>query len=77
MKKLLLCLILTTIGNGCATFVDSPIGIPPRPTLVPLPIEMQHQIPVDALDIIAVNDAALKHHIRRLEGRISVHDESL
>ena len=76
MKKLLLCLSLT-IFSGCATPPDYPIGIPPRPVLLPLPIEMQYQIPADALDIIAINDAELKHHILRLEGRISLHDSAL
>ncbi len=61
---------------GCAT-VDTPIGLPLRPDLIPLSSELQQQIPADVLDIIAVNDASLKNHILKLEGRITLHDESL
>ena len=77
MRKLLFCLILMTIGSGCATPIDVPIGVIPRPHLIPLTVEMQQQIPVDALDIIAVNQEVLKNHIKRLESRITLHDESL
>ena len=63
--------------GGCSTFVDSPIGLPPRPILIPLSPELQQQIPADALDIIAVNDAAVKNHIKRLEQRILMHDDAL
>jgi len=38
---------------------------------------MQVRIPVDALDIIAVNQAVLKNHIKRLENRIRIHDDAL
>ena len=63
--------------SGCATPIDVPIGVPPRPHLIPLNVELQSQIPVDALDIIAVNQAELKNHIKRLESRIEMHDNSL
>ena len=76
VKRLLLCLTLILIGS-CATPIDSPIGVPPRPHLIPLTTELQSQIPVDALDIIAVNQAELKNHIKKLEQRIILHDESL
>ena len=62
---------------SCATPIDVPIGVPPRPHLIPLAVEMQVRIPVDALDIIAVNQEVLKNHIQRLENRIILHDESL
>ena len=62
---------------GCISSPDIPIGIPNRPHLIPLTVEMQVRIPVDALDIIAVNQAVLKNHIKRLENRILIHDESL
>ncbi len=77
MKRLLLCPILILIGSCAATPIDSPIGVPERPYLIPLTIEMQVRIPVDALDIIAVNQEVLKNHIKRLEQRILIHDESL
>ncbi len=70
--------ILVCLLSGCAaTPIDSPIGIPERPYLIPLTIEMQVRIPVDALDLIAVNQEVLKNHIKRLEQRIILHDESL
>jgi len=74
-RALLLCLVLTT--GSCATAIDVPIGVPERPYLIPLAIEMQVRIPIDALDIIAVNQEVLKNHIKRLEQRIILHDESL
>jgi len=77
VRKLLLCLILTIGISACAVTPDAPIGIPDRPYLVPLTVEMQVRIPIDALDIIAVNQSVLKNHIKRLEKRILIHDESL
>jgi len=76
VRKLLLCLSLILIGS-CAVVPDIPIGVPPRPYLIPLPVEMQVRIPIDALDIIAVNQEVLKNHIKRLENRILIHDEAL
>jgi len=63
--------------GGCSTFVDYPIGVPPRPVLISLSAEMQQEIPADSLDIIAVNDASLKIHIQKLEARIRLHDDAL
>ena len=62
---------------GCSTFIDAPIGVPPRPNLIPLSTELQQEISADALDIIALNDATLKTHIKKLEARILLHDELL
>ena len=62
---------------SCATPIDMPIGVPSRPHLIPLTVEMQVRIPIDALDIIAINQEVLKNHIKRLESRIILHDESL
>ena len=76
-KKLLLCLALTTIGSGCSTFTDYPIGVLERPELIPLTAEQQERTPVDVLDICAVNQAVLKNHVKRYEGRIQTHDDSL
>ena len=77
MRKSLLYPILILGISACATPIDTPIGLPERPELVPIPLEMQRQIPVDALDIIAVNQATLKFHIKRLEQRILIHDDAL
>ena len=74
--KILTIFSILILGS-CASQSDYPIGVPPRPILIPLPAEMQQQIPADALDIIALNDASLKTHILKLESRISLHDKSL
>ena len=70
-------LVLIYLLSGCATPIDVPIGVPPRPHLIPLNVELQQQIPVDALDIIAINQAELKTHILKLEARIILHDTAL
>jgi len=77
VKKLLLCLILTIGISGCSTFVDYPIGVLARPELIPLTAEQQERTPTDVLDIVAINQAVLKNHIKRYEGRIATHDDSL
>jgi len=78
VKKLLLCLILTIGISGCATpFVDYPIGILERPELIPLTAEQQARTPPDVLDACAVNLEVMKNHVKRYEGRITTHDESL
>ncbi len=78
MKKLLLCLILIIGGiSGCATPIDIPIGVPPRPTFIPIPITLQDITPPQVLDICAVNLAIAKVHVQKLERRINIHDESL
>ena len=69
--------VLFLAFSACASYPDLPIGVIPRPHLIPLTASMQAQIPVDALDIIAVNQEVLKNHIKRLESRIRIHDESL
>lgn len=77
MRTLHLYLILILGINACATQYDYPIGLPDRPDLIPITAEQQTHIPVDILDIIAVNQATLKNHIKRLEQRIILHDEAL
>lgn len=78
MGRKFLALVLLTIGiSGCSTFVDYPIGVLPRPELIPLTAEQQSRTPADVLDVCAVNQAALKNHIKRYEGRIETHDDSL
>jgi len=77
VRKLLLCLSLTIGVSACISSTDIPIGIPDRPQLIPLTVEMQMRIPIDALDIIAVNQAVLKNWGQRLEQRILIHDEAL
>ena len=77
INRLIPCLILILGISGCSTFVDYPIGVLERPKLIPITIEQLQQIPPDVLDIIAVNQAILQNHIKRYEGRIRTHDDSL
>jgi hypothetical protein len=77
MKKLLLCLIPIIGISGCSHFVDYPIGVLDRPVLIPITAEQQSRTPPEVLDACAVNQAVLKNHIKRYEGRILTHDESL
>jgi hypothetical protein len=63
------CLILTT--GSCTRFVVQPeLPCPDRPELMPLPVDLQLQMPVDAIWIVAENQLALKSHIQKLESRL-------
>ena len=77
MKKLLPYLILIIGISGCATYIDTPIGVLPRPTFIPIPITLQDITPPQVLDICAVNLAIAKVHVQKLERRINIHDEFL
>ena len=75
-RALLLCPILILIGS-CATPIDTSIGIPERPYLIPISAELQSRTPLEVLDTCAVNYEVLKNHVKRLENRIILHDEAL
>jgi hypothetical protein len=77
MRKLIAVIILTIGLSSCASVPDTKIGIPDRPTLEIYSAEMWNSIPSDAKEIIKLNDARQQNHIKRLEGRILQHDESL
>jgi len=76
MKFLTICLI-PIIFSGCATPIDTSIGVPPRPNLIPISQLDWKRIRPETQDVIQHNDLALKEHIRKLEGRIILHDASL
>ena len=57
---------------GCATttktvFVQEPLPVPDRPTLPRIPADDMACLPDEAYEALAVRDAALQAHVRRLE----------
>lgn len=75
--RLILVTILIT-GSGCCSIdPDPPITLPARPVLIPLTDEEQREIPADTLRKLAENDLALKQYAKKLEARITAHDEAL
>ena len=63
------CLILTV--GSCARFTVQPeLPCPERPELMALPVDLQLQMPIDAIWIVAENQLALKSHIQKLESRL-------
>ena len=62
---------------SCATPIDTAIGVPDRPYLIPISAELLSVTPLEVIDTCAVNYEVLKNHIKRLESRIILHDESL
>ena len=77
VRKLLLCLTLILGISGCATPIDTAIGIPERPYLIPISAELIAITPLEVIDTCAVNYEVLKNHIKRYESRIRLHDELL
>lgn len=62
--------ILTLFLAGCCTTTVEPdFPCPTRPELMPLPVDLQIQMPPDAVWIVAENQLALKAHILKLEER--------
>lgn len=76
MAKCLSILATLTISSCCSA-VDTKIGTPARPDLIPITQEQWERTPEDVQDIVSTNDLALKQHIRILESRIAIHDEHL
>ena len=54
---------------GCAYPVKNTLPCPDRPELLALPVDLQIQMPPDAVWIVAENQLALKAHIKKLEVR--------
>ena len=77
MKRIGVILGCLYLLSGCATPIDLAIGIPDRPYLIGLTDKQEKAIEPDSRDIIAADIAELKNHIKRLESRIILHDESL
>lgn len=76
-RFLIICLSLT-IFEGCSSCpTEPPIGLPTRPNLISINQILYDQIPPEAQDTIKYNDLSLKEYVRKLEGRIELHDKSL
>lgn len=74
MKRLILLVILTIIGSGCTT-LGEPLCLPSRPSLAPISIEEQIEVPPSILIKVATNDAKLKSHIKAIERITSEHNK--
>lgn len=73
MKKIpLLGILVPLLGSCCTTPVDYPC--PDRPELMPVPVDLQIQMPPDAVWIVAENQLALKRYARKLEEIAGCHD---
>jgi len=77
MKRIGVILGCLYLLSGCATPIDVAIGIPDRPYFIGLTDEQEGVIAPDSRDIIAADIEECKNHIKRLEKRIILHDESL
>ena len=74
MIKLTSTLLLCTLMLGCATTPHANIGLPERPTLLPISQMEWERMSEKMQDTIQFNDIALKKYARRLESRIELHD---
>ena len=55
---------------GCTTIAVEPdLPCPIRPTLTPIPEDLQIRMPTDAVWIVAQNQLALKSYAKKLETR--------
>ena len=75
MARWILCPILIIGISGCCS-VPVQIDIPPRPELIPIEAELQEATPPIVLERMAINMDLLKTHIKKLEKRIELANES-
>lgn len=69
MALLTSCAILVS-GSGCTTIeVAAPLPCPARPTLSPIPDDMQLRMGEDAVYIVGENQLKLKAYAKKLEAR--------
>ena len=60
---------------GCTTVTVEPdLPCPDRPELMPLPVDLQIQMPPDAVWIVAENQLLLKKYAKALEARAGCTD---
>ena len=65
-----LILVLPLFAVSCATVTVEPdLPCPTRPELLPIPVDLQIQMPPDAVWIVAENQLALKAYAKKLEAR--------
>ena len=71
LRTVVLTSFLILTAGSCTRFVVQPeLPCPDRPELMPLPVDLQLQMPIDAIWIVAENQLAMKSHIQRLESRL-------
>lgn len=76
MKALTVLAILMMIGlSGCATNLINPLCLPDRPELLPLTVQQKVEMDPDALEVVALNDRALKGYIITIERVVEAHNE--
>lgn len=72
VRTVLLCVFLT---GCCTTVVEPDLPCPPRPDLIPVPVDLQLRMPPDAVWIVAENQLALKAYAKKLEARANCGEE--
>lgn len=70
-------LIAVLISGCCTTPPHGPIDLPPRPVLEPIDPELQATIPAHVKAIIGRNYALWQEYVRKLESRVTIHNEAL
>jgi len=69
-KSVLLASFLILTTGSCTTVSLEPdLPCPTRPELLPIPVDLQIQMPPDAVWIVAENQLALKAYAKKLEAR--------
>jgi hypothetical protein len=67
---LLLSFLALTSGSACTTVeIVSDVPCPNRPTLTPIPEDLQLRMPPDVVFIVAENQLKLKAYAKKLEVR--------
>ena len=70
VKKTCIYSFMLVILSGCTTIeVAAPLPCPERPVLLPMPEDLQLQMPEDAVLISAENQLRLKAYAKKLEAR--------
>ena len=75
MAKYLIILLTLTISSCATVPTCTVIDIPNRPNLLSTPEHVWVLVPLEAQDIWTNNDLSLKNYIKRIEGRIRLHNE--
>lgn len=74
MKALAILLVLT-ITSGCANNLIDPLCLPSRPTLQPITVVEQAEVPPGTLAKVADNDLLLKSWVVQVERITEAHNE--
>ena len=65
----ILALVLLLLSGCCSYAVKNDAPCPERPELIPVPVDLQIQMPPDAVWIVAENQLAMKEYAKKLEVR--------